>query len=104
MFVLCTAAIGTRCDQNSASLALDGNDAVALRCGTTILDVIGRTTGASPGQQWGNVTVGTRNQTLRRNCEVTIGDRTGANPFTPSAEWTSFPVDTVTGLGSPTCG
>jgi predicted extracellular nuclease len=103
VFVLCTAAIGARCDQTSAALDLDGNDAVVLRCGTTVLDVIGRTIGASPGSQWGNTTVGTLNQTLRRHCEVTIGDRNGENPFAPSAEWSSFAVGTVTGLGSATC-
>ena len=103
VFVLCSAAITTLCDQVAATLVFDGNDAVALRCGTTRVDIIGRTTGVSPGTQWGDTTVGTRNQTLRRKCTTTTGDRDGSNDFTPSAEWTSLPLGTTSGLGSATC-
>jgi predicted extracellular nuclease len=104
VFVVCSAAIGSACDQVSGTLVFDGNDAVALRCGTTRLDIIGQNTGTAPTTQWGDTSVGTANQTLRRKCSVTTGDTNGTDTFTPSVQWVSLPVGTTSGLGSPTCG
>jgi hypothetical protein len=104
VFVLCSAAIGTSCDQTSTNLTFDGNDGISLRCGTTRMDFIGQNTGTSPGTEWGDATVGTADQTLRRKCSVTTGDTNSTDAFVPSAQWVSFPAGTTSGLGSATCG
>jgi hypothetical protein len=107
VFVLCNSAIGTTCSSVDAALNnLSGNDALQLVCtisGTdVILDVIGQV-GNDPGTEWGNATNGTGDQTLRRMCSVTIGDRDGTNAFNPATEWLPFPVNTQNGLGVRTC-
>jgi hypothetical protein len=99
VFVLCNTAIGTTCGSVDPALNnLSGNDVLQLVCtisGTdVILDVIG---------QIGNATNFAADQTLRRMCSVTIGDRDGTNPFNPATEWLSFPVNTQNGLGLRTC-
>jgi hypothetical protein len=103
VFVVCSAAIGSSCDQVAAGLAFDGNDAIALRCNSTRLDLIGQL-GTNPGTEWGNATVGTQDQTLRRKCSVTVGDRNSSDAFDPSAEWVQVPSNSTAGLGSATCG
>lgn len=103
VFVLCSAAIGTSCDQVAAGLTFDGNDGIALRCGGTRLDLIGQL-GTNPGTEWGNATVGTQDQTLRRKCSVTIGDRNSNDAFDPSTQWVQVPSNSTAGLGSATCG
>ena len=102
VFVVCTSAIGTSCDQNAAALNFSGDDAVELRCGTNTLDVIGRI-GTDPGTEWGTGNTTTLNHTLRRLCSVTTGDRDGSNGFGPAQQWAGLAVDTVSGLGSATC-
>jgi hypothetical protein len=104
VFVICSAAIGSVCDQTSTNLTFDGNDAISLRCGTTRLDIIGQNTGTSPGTEWGDSTVGTMDQTLRRKCSVTTGDTNGTDAFVPSVQWVSVGTGVTSGLGSPTCG
>lgn len=106
VYVLChgSAAVpsGT-CDQSvGSSLGYNGNDAVVLRCGTTVLDVIGQI-GNDPGTGWGTAPDITVNATLRRRCPAIVGDTDGTNAFTPITEWVSFPVDTFDGLGLPAC-
>jgi hypothetical protein len=102
VYVVCTSAISTLCDQNAAALSFSGDDALELRCGANTLDVIGRI-GADPGTQWGTGTTTTLNHTLRRLCSVTTGDRDGTNQFGPAQQWAGLPVDTTSGLGSATC-
>jgi predicted extracellular nuclease len=102
VFVLCTSAITTLCDQNAAALDFSGDDAVELRCSGNTLDVIGRI-GTDPGTAWGAGTTSTLNHTLRRLCSVTAGDRDGTNGFNPSQQWAGLAVDTTAGLGSATC-
>ena len=104
VFVICSAAIGSVCDQTSTNLTFDGNDAISLRCGTTRLDIIGQNTGTSPGTEWGDSTVGTMDQTLRRKCSVTTGDTDGTDAFVPSVQWVSVGAGVTSGLGSATCG
>lgn len=103
VFVVCSAAIGTQCDQVSASLTFDGNDAIVLRCGSTRLDSIGEVAN-NPGTEWGDATIGTQNQTLRRLCNVTSGDRNPNDAFTPSTQWISISGNSTVGLGNPACG
>ena len=85
---------------------LSGDDAVELVCpvgGTmTVLDVIGQYgAGLDPGMQWGGGALpGTQNETLRRRCTVTQGDRNATNTFTPNTQWQSADTDNVSGLGA----
>ena len=108
--VLCLARISTACDVVTAGLMdLSGDDAVELVCpvgGTmTVLDVIGQYgAGLDPGMQWGGGALpGTQNETLRRRCSVTQGDRNATNLFTPNTQWQGFDADNVSGLGARTC-
>jgi hypothetical protein len=110
VLVLCTDPISAACDLVIPAFPnLSGDDAVALVCpvgGTmTLLDVIGEYgTGADPGTEWGGTmgNPGTQNNTLRRLCSTTIGDRNATNDFTTS-QWTSPGASNVSGLGVRTC-
>ncbi len=85
--------------QTSGSLTFNGDDAVVLKKGTAIVDVIGQI-GLDPGTAWTANGVSTLDQTLRRKTAIVQGDTNGSDAFNPSGEWDSFPVDTFTGLGS----
>ena len=87
----------------SANLTFNGNDAVALECGGTLLDVIGQI-GADPGEAWTSGDASTANATLRRRCAVSRGDSTGGDAFDPGLEWLGLPLDEFAGLGLPDCG
>jgi predicted extracellular nuclease len=92
------AAILAQADQTSGAGWFNGDDAVVLRKGTTVLDVIGQI-GLDPGTEWGTGLLSTADNTLRRNLVVAAGDTDGSNAFDPSAEWTGFATDTFFGLG-----
>ena len=85
-------------NQTNGSGWFNGDDAVALRRGTTIVDVIGQI-GFDPGTEWGTGLVSTADNTLRRKNTVTQGDTNGADAFAPAVEWDGFPTDTFDGLG-----
>jgi hypothetical protein len=110
VLVVCLARISTACDVVTAVLTdISGDDAVELVCPVggmmTPLDIIGAYgAGEDPGAQWGGGTLpGTQNETLRRRCNTTTGDRTPTNTFTPNTQWLGFDVDNVSGLGARTC-
>jgi predicted extracellular nuclease len=92
------AAILAQADQTNGAGWFNGDDAVVLRKGTTILDVIGQI-GFDPGTEWGTGLVSTADNTLRRKTSVAGGDTNGADAFTPATEWNGFAIDTVNGLG-----
>jgi predicted extracellular nuclease len=91
-------AILAQADQTNGSGWFNGDDAVALRKGTTIIDVIGQI-GFDPGTEWGTGNTSTADNTLRRKLTVTAGDADGSNPFDPSVEWDGFATNTFGGLG-----
>lgn len=76
-----------------------GDDAIALRAGSTLIDVVGQI-GSDPGSQWGSGETSTKDNTIARNTDITAGDNNGSDIFDPSAEWTGFAQDTFSGLGS----
>ncbi|WP_306523925.1 ExeM/NucH family extracellular endonuclease [Rheinheimera sp.] len=89
--------------QSSASLTLgsgnfNGDDAVALYKGTTLLDVIGQI-GLDPGTTWGS-TVKTLDTTLVRKSSIGKGDNVADDAFDPAAEWDGFAANTYSNLGS----
>ena len=95
------AAILAQADQTAGGGWFTGDDAVVLRKGTTIVDVIGQV-GSDPGSAWGSGSVTTNDHTLRRKANVCGGDTNSTNAFDPSVEWDGFPNDTTAGLGSHT--
>ncbi len=99
------ATILAQADQTNGSGWFNGDDAVVLRMGTTVLDVIGQI-GVDPGSEWGTGLTSTADNTLRRMATVCAGDPDGANAFDPSLEWDGYATNTFDGLGahSATCG
>jgi predicted extracellular nuclease len=86
-------------DQTSSAGWFNGDDAVVLRKGTTVLDVIGQV-GVDPGTEWGTGLTSTADNTLRRKPAITDGDPNGTDAFDPATEWDGFATDTFGGLGS----
>jgi uncharacterized protein len=99
------ATILAQADQTNGSGWFNGDDAVVLRKGTTIIDVIGQI-GFDPGAEWGIGLTSTADNTLRRKNTVCAGDPNGSDVFDPSLEWEGFATDTFGGLGAHTamCG
>ncbi|MFG1873181.1 lamin tail domain-containing protein [Micromonospora arborensis] len=95
------AAILAQADQTTGASLFNGDDAIVLRRGTTVLDSIGQV-GTDPGTEWGAGATSTADNTLRRLSAVTAGDTDPADAFDPAAQWAGFPVDTFDGLGTHT--
>ncbi len=95
------AEILAQADQTNGSGWYNGDDAVVLRKGTTVIDVIGQT-GFDPGSEWGSGLISTADNTLRRISAVLTGDSNGSDSFAPSLEWEGFAVNTYDGLGTHT--
>ena len=104
-FVLCNAfadpAFTSAADSVGGVLQsltfFNGNDAIVLYNGTTIIDVIGRV-GENPGSSWSGGGVSTANATLRRMASVRTGDNNPSNAFDPGAEWMDAGIDVAAGL------
>ncbi len=94
-----SASASIPAQQTSGSLTFNGDDAVVLKKGTAIVDVIGQI-GVDPGTAWVANGVSTLDRTLRRKLSVVQGDTNGSDAFDPSVEWDGFAVDTFDGLGS----
>ena len=99
------AAILAQADQTNNAGWFNGDDAVVLRRGATIIDVIGQV-GFDPGAEWGAALVSTADNTLRRMATVCTGDLDPSDAFDPAATWEGFATDVFDGLGahSATCG
>src|SRR6185503_17840818 len=93
------AAILAQADQTNGAGWFNGDDAVGLRKGMTVLAVIGQI-GADPGTEWGSGLTSTADNTLRRKASVEAGDANGADAFEPAIEWDGFATDTFDGLGT----
>lgn len=86
-------------DQVTTNFLWNGNDAVVLRHGGTVIDVIGQI-GINPGTEWGVGDASTADNTLRRKQTVQAGDPDGADSFDPASQWLGYPSDTFDGLGT----
>jgi len=95
------ATILAQADQTNGSGWFNGDDAVVLRKGTTILDAVGQI-GFDPGTEWGTGLTSTADNTLRRMSTACAGDPDGSNAFDPATEWDGFAQDTFDGLGAHT--
>lgn len=96
-----SAAILAQADQTNGAGWFNGDDAVVLRKGTTIIDVIGQI-GFDPGTEWGTGLTSTMDNTLRRKAGVLSGDPNGGDAFDPPIEWDGFATDNFLGLGTHT--
>jgi 2',3'-cyclic-nucleotide 2'-phosphodiesterase / 3'-nucleotidase / 5'-nucleotidase len=85
-------------DTVSGVTAFNGNDAIALASGTTILDVIG-IIGNNPDTSWAVGSGFTRNFTLVRKTSVNEGT---TNWTTGATQWDVLPIDDFSDLGSHT--
>ncbi len=87
-----------RPDLNGAGL-FNGDDAVVLRKGTTVLDVIGQI-GTDPGTEWGSGRRAPPTTPCVARPSVEAGDPDGAERLRPGAlEWDGFAVDTFDDIG-----
>ncbi len=93
-----SAPILAQADQTNGSGWFNGDDAVVLRKGTTVIDAIGQN-GFDPGTEWGTGLTSTADNTLRRKPTITGGDTNVADIFDPALEWDGFATDTFDGLG-----
>ncbi|WP_344292745.1 ExeM/NucH family extracellular endonuclease [Agromyces neolithicus] len=97
------AAILAVADQTTGTGLFNGDDALILVKGETVVDSLGQV-GFDPGSQWGTDLTSTADNTLRRLASVCVGDTNPNDVFDPAAEWVGFATDTFDGLGTHTCG
>ena len=88
-------------DQTSGAGLFNGDDALVLTRGDTVVDSLGQV-GTDPGSEWGTGLVSTADNTLRRVPTVCAGDTNTADAFDPATEWEGFATDTFDGLGTHT--
>ena len=72
------ATILAQADQTNGAGWFNGDDAVVLRKGTTVVDVIGQI-GVDPGTEWGTGLTSTADNTLNRKATICQGDTNGAD-------------------------
>lgn len=80
-------------DMNGSATNFNGDDVLLLMKGDTLVDSFGQ---LGVAEKWGE------NVTLVRKPSIVAGDIDASNPFDPTAEWTAYPIDTFTNLGSHT--
>ena len=93
------ASILALANQTNSSGWFNGDDAIVLKNGNTILDSIGQV-GVDPGSEWGTGFTSTADNTLRRKTSITTGDAIINNSFDPALEWEGFAQDTFDHLGT----
>jgi len=93
------AAILAVADQPDTQVWFNGDDAIVLSQGATVVDSIGQV-GNDPGTQWGTLLTSTADNTIRRKFAINVGDTNTTDAFDPVAEWDGFANDTFGGLGT----
>lgn len=83
------------------AMSFNGDDALALRKGGVVIDVIGQI-GNDPGSQWGSSPNTTADHTLVRKSSISSGDADGSDAFDPATEWDASAQNTATNLGAHT--
>ncbi|AQT61691.1 ExeM/NucH family extracellular endonuclease [Cellvibrio sp. PSBB023] len=103
VFVLAHGSANTtilaKANQTSSSGWFNGDDAIVLKHGDTVLDSIGQV-GVDPGSEWGSGFTSTADNTLRRKTAITTGDTIINDNFNPAAEWEGYAQDTLDHLGT----
>jgi len=95
------APLLAKANQTGTGNWFNGNDAIVLKKGEIILDVIGQV-GVDPGTQWGSGYLATQDSTLVRQSNVCQGDTHPEDAFEPAQEWVGFASDTWDNLGQHT--
>jgi len=86
-------------DQTDTDLNFNGNDALVLvRGGSVIVDSFGQV-GEDPGSGWSCSEGSTLNTVMRRLSSICLGDTVVDDHFDPCVEWTFFAQDLYSGLG-----
>ncbi len=96
VFVVCnsSATQAGGANQTSGSMTFNGDDAVGLYNGTTLLDLFG-TIGQDPGTEWSGVSPGTADGGFTRNLNYCTGNTDTSTPGFPSftsSNWTSVGI------------
>lgn len=94
-----SAAILAKANQTNSSGWFNGDDAIVLKNGSTILNSIGQV-GVDPGSEWGAGLNSTADNTLRRKTNIVAGDTSISNSFDPASEWEGYAQDTFDHLGT----
>jgi subtilisin-like proprotein convertase family protein len=79
--------------QTSSDLVFNGDDAIVLKKGSTIVDSFGRV-GQDPGTGWSNGTIQSWDRTLQRKSSIVKGDVIADDAFNIQLEWNVFPEST----------
>jgi uncharacterized protein len=102
VFVLAQSAASSvilaQADQTNGAGWFNGDDAVLLLKGASIVDSIGQR-GVDPGAEWGSGLTSTADNTLRRKPSIDVGDPNATDAFDPAVEWDGFATDVFDGLG-----
>jgi uncharacterized protein len=93
------AEILAQADQTNGAGWYNGDDAIVLRKGSTVIDSIGQV-GFDPGSEWGTGLLSTADNTLQRKSSITSGDINTGDAYDPSTDWVGFANNTFDGLGS----
>ncbi|WP_405598446.1 MULTISPECIES: ExeM/NucH family extracellular endonuclease [unclassified Pseudoalteromonas] len=91
-------ALKNKANISSAVANFNGDDALVLIQGATVIDSFGQR-GVDPGSFWSGGGVKTQNKTLRRKESILIGRTLPDSTFDPSEEWIQFSQDDFDGLG-----
>ncbi|KTF10247.1 ExeM/NucH family extracellular endonuclease [Pseudoalteromonas sp. 10-33] len=93
------AGLIAKADLSDSVVNFNGDDALVLVKGTTVVDSFGQR-GVDPGSSWSEGGVETANKTLRRKDGIVTGRVNPDASFNPSEEWAQFDQNEFTGLGS----
>ena len=103
VFVLAQAppapTILAQADQTNGSGWFNGDDAVVLRKGATVIDVIGQI-GVDPGTEWGTAHQHRRQHVAAQGGRSRRATRTGPTSSIQRVEWDGFATDTFVALGA----
>jgi endonuclease G len=99
-----TSTLLAKADATSGVINYNGNDALVLYRGSSVVDAFGDV-GYDPGSLgWGSGTsASTTDHTLRRKATITRGDTIATDSFSPANEWDGYAIDTISGLGAHGC-
>ena len=84
---------------NSSTMNFNGDDALGLAFNGILIDAIGED-GDDPGSGFSLPGGDTKDNTLVRNCDVTIGSDWSVSSSEESSQWTVLPKDNWDGLGA----
>lgn len=85
-------------DLSTSSLSFNGDDAITLNLGDTVMDRIGQI-GFDPGSEWGGGETSTQNNTLRRLSTIVAGDSNAFDEFIPALQWQGYAQNSFDGIG-----